>query len=162
MGEHDCWSKTSLWEGSVRVPLIISVPGNGKRNGSTSETITELIDLYPTLTELSGLAGQEPDILQGKSLVDHLRGNKHDKKNAFAYTVSYGGKAGSLRSDRWRYTRWGDKKDILNEELYDHENDPEESVNLSRMDAYKVVLNEMRKKFEQYRGQVALINCKEL
>ena len=27
LGEHDCWAKSILWEGTVRVPLIVSVPG---------------------------------------------------------------------------------------------------------------------------------------
>ena len=31
LGEHDCWSKVSLWEGSVRVPMIISHPDAKKK-----------------------------------------------------------------------------------------------------------------------------------
>ncbi len=66
LGEHDCWSKVSLWEGSVRIPLIISVPGAGKKNGTTCESIVELIDLYPTLTELCGLSHEQPCNIAGE------------------------------------------------------------------------------------------------
>ena len=67
---------------------------------------------------------------------------------AFAYTISY---AGSLRNDRWRYTRWGDKGTTLNEELHDHKNDPEELVNLAKEEDYEAILIKMRRKFESYR-----------
>jgi arylsulfatase A-like enzyme len=66
LGEHDCWAKSSLWEGTVRVPMVISYPNNKDNHGETCETITELIDLYPTLSELCGLTDKQPKILQGK------------------------------------------------------------------------------------------------
>jgi iduronate 2-sulfatase len=151
LGEHDCWSKVSLWEGSVRAPLIISVPGYEKNYGASCNTITELLDLYPTLTELCGFAGQEPDILQGKSLAGYLNGKKQNDLDAFAYTVSYQGSDATLRTDQWRYTRWGENIEAGNEELYDHKNDPEEFVNLADNAGYQGVLKEMRTKFEQAR-----------
>lgn len=148
LGEHDCWSKVSLWEGSVRVPLIISVPGYETNYGSSCNTITELLDLYPTLTELCGFKGQEPEILQGKSLAGYLSGEKQEDPNAFAYTVSYQGRDATLRTERWRYTRWGENTEQGNEELYDHKNDPEEFVNLADDSDYRNILEKMRIKFE--------------
>ncbi len=151
LGEHDCWSKVSLWEGSVRTPLIISVPGYESNYGTSCNTITELIDLYPTLTELCGFGGQEPEILQGKSLVGYLRGDLDEDTNAYAYTITYHGRDGTIRTNRWRYTRWGEEALPHNEELYDHDNDPEEFVNLADNPAYKAVLNEMRSRYEKAR-----------
>lgn len=148
LGEHNCWSKVSLWEGTVRAPLIISVPGYKNNYGTTCNTITEFIDLYPTLTELCGFDEQQPKILQGKSLVGYLKGDEFEDGENYAYTVSYGGRDASLRTDRWRYTRWGKKVELGNEELYDHKNDPEEFVNLADNIDYQNVLNEMRNKFE--------------
>jgi arylsulfatase A-like enzyme len=147
LGEHDCWSKVSLWEGSVRVPLIISVPGYKNNYGTSCNTITELLDLYPTLTELCGFSGNEPEILQGKSLAGYLSGKQAKSTEAYAFTVSYQGKDGSLKTDRWRYTRWGENINQGNEELYDHENDPEEFVNLADNPDFQNVLKEMRAKF---------------
>jgi iduronate 2-sulfatase len=148
LGEHDCWSKVSLWEGSVRVPLIISVPGYQKNYGTSCENVTELIDLYPTLLELCGFSDQQPDILQGESLVDLLTGENTEATKNFAFTVSYQGNDATLRTNRWRYTRWGEKVVPGNEELYDHKKDPEEHVNLAENPAYSDALEEMRKKFD--------------
>ncbi len=131
LGEHDCWSKVSLWEGSVRVPMIISYPGNEKIYGTICESITELIDLYPTLTELCGLSDKQPEILQGKSLAGYIMNNQKIEGESLAYTISNREKGMPLRSNRWRYTRWGEDVENGNEELYDHLNDPEEHVNLA-------------------------------
>ena len=148
LGEHDSWAKLSLWEGSVRAPLIISVPGSEfeGNHGTTSDVITEFIDIYPTLTDLSPFPDQAPEILQGKSLKGYLDGSKTDNPDRIAYTISYGGDDATIRTDRWRYTRWGNEIYEGNEELYDHDNDPEEHVNLADDPNYKDILEEMREK----------------
>jgi len=151
LGEHDCWSKVSLWEGSVRIPMIISVPGYENNYGEKCKNITELIDLYPTLTELCGFSGLQPSILQGKSLADYIKGNASGNEKKYAYTVSYGGKDATIRTDRWRYTRWAEDTGKNNEELYDHKNDPEEHVNLVDKPEYGETLEEMRKMLEKVR-----------
>lgn len=147
LGEHDCWAKSSLWEGTVRVPMIISSPGFEKKYGTTCNSITELIDLYPTLTELCGLSEKQPKILQGRSLADYINYGTPKENESIAYTIT-SAKGATVRTDRWRYTRWGANADVGNEELYDHKNDPEEKVNLADNPKKKKVLNEMRGKFE--------------
>jgi len=156
LGQHDCWSKVSLWEGSIRVPMIISYPGNSTRHGSSCETITELIDLYPTLTALCGLSEEQPAILQGKSLADYIKENKALDAHAFAYTVSFGGEGASLRTSRWRYTRWGEDAKEGHEELYDHLSDPEESINLADRPGKEDILSEMRTIFESTREKARI------
>ncbi len=154
LGEHDCWSKVSLWEGSVRVPMIISAPGKRFQAsyGTTCETTVELIDLYPTLLGLSGYAEQQPDILQGKSLVPWLENSSYQSGEKYdAYTVSYGGTAASLKSGTWRYTRWGDQANQDNEELYNHADDPQEHHNLVNDPAVRSMLEAMREKLEAIR-----------
>jgi len=148
LGEHDCWSKVSLWEGSVRVPMIISCPGGESNYGKTYESITELIDLYPTLTDLCGFSNKQPEILQGKSLADYILKNETIKDESHAYTTTYGGNAATLRTKKWRYTRWGEDVENGNEELYSHSNDPEEHINLARKPEYQKILIEIREKFE--------------
>jgi len=151
LGQHDCWSKVSLWEGSIRAPLIISLPGYEENHGNVCPAIVEHIDLYPTLTELCGLSEKQPKILQGESLAGYLRGEDPENKEDYAYTVSYNGNDASLRTERWRYNRWGEKAGQGNEELYDHENDPEEHVNLVNDPDKKKILERMRHKFEKVR-----------
>ncbi len=152
LGEHDCWSKVSLWEGSVRVPMIISYPDNKNKHGTSCETITELIDLYPTLSELCGLSDQQPKILQGKSRAGYIKDGLPIEQKSVAYTVSYGGNAASIRTEDWRYTRWSDSE-FKNEELYSHVKDPEEFNNLAYKPKYQNKLVEMRKLLESYKSK---------
>jgi uncharacterized sulfatase len=97
----------------------------------------ELVDLYPTLTELCGL--RRPDGLEGSSLAPLLDDPQRPWKRA-AFTTMGRGKdrteaatdieflGHSVRTERWRYTEWdGGKQGI---ELYDHSNDPLEMTNL--------------------------------
>jgi iduronate 2-sulfatase len=161
LGQHDCWSKVSLWEGSIRVPMIISYAGNKNNHGSKCESITELIDLYPTLADLCGLSEEQPAILQGKSLAGYILENK-SPEGTYAYTVSYGGEGASVRSTEWRYTRWGEDPLEGNEELYHHLSDPEETMNLADQSDKQDILKEMRGIFESSRehARLGLVNHK--
>lgn len=148
LGEHKCWSKISLWEGSVRVPMIISSPFHEDGYGTKNATVIELIDLYPTITEICGMDELQPDNLQGKSLLPILEGKKMDVKNSIAYTITRGN-GRTIRTKRWRYTRWGDEANISNEELYDHQDDPEEHNNLIMNSDYEEVIKRMRNLFDK-------------
>jgi len=150
LGEHTCWQKSSLWEESVRVPLIISVPGT-RNPGAQTDAIVELIDLYPTVAEMGGLAAQAPSILQGESLVPLLESPVATTPDAAAYTIT-SGKGASLRTSRWRYNRWGDNPTGDNEELYDHDGDPMEFRNLARDPAHLTVLERIRAQLERLRS----------
>lgn len=154
--EHDCWGKVSLWEGSIRVPMIISHPGYAEFHGKTYESITELIDIYPTLAELNGYTSQQPEILQGRSLAALITtGNtKESDKDRAAYTISYNGNATSIRTQRWRYNLWGSPSEPQGEELYDHQNDPEEHFNLANNPDYGEILQEMRERMSRIQDSV--------
>lgn len=144
LGEHDCWQKLSLFEESVRVPLIISAPGYEHSAGQVATGIVELIDLYPTIADLAGLGEKAPGNLQGGSLRPLLeQPGRPDWAKPCAYTVTHF-QGESIRTARWRYNRWGD----AGEELYDHKEDPREFTNLARSPAHAEVLAEMRAMWE--------------
>jgi arylsulfatase A-like enzyme/endonuclease/exonuclease/phosphatase family metal-dependent hydrolase len=149
LGEHTAWQKTSLWEESVRVPLIISIPGM-EHTGARSNALVELIDLYPTVAELAGLGADAPAILQGESLTSLLESPARAGSEGVAYTITSAGGA-SLRTGRWRYNRWGEKAGGDNEELYDHDRDPEELHNLASDPAHAEILESLRQQLEQMR-----------
>jgi len=48
----------------------------------------------------------------------------------------------SVRTDRWRYSDWGGGK--AGEELYDHQNDPQEFTNLAADPKYQPVIKQLR------------------
>ena len=139
LGEHSLWAKTSNFELDARVPLIIATPEHTA--GQHSRSLVELLDLYPTLVELCGLP--EPEHLEGRSLVPVLHDPQTAVKKA-AYTwhprPAYPPRRSnpdvmgySMRTDRFRYTEWRDfnTKRIVARELYDHVNDPGETVNVA-------------------------------
>ena len=149
LGEHGSWQKMHLWEESVRVPLMIAGPGV-TRPGTTSDAVVELIDLYPTLVDIGGLYHHRPALLQGESLAPMLADPARRPAAEFAYTITRDNGA-SLRTSRWRYSRWGDKADGANEELYDHKTDPEEIYNLARDPAHQETLEQMRRQIDAVR-----------
>ncbi len=139
LGDHFLWGKVTLFDIGARVPFIVRVPGTTKA-GSRSDAMVELIDIFPTFTELSGL--QTPAHLQGKSLVPVLKDPKHPGDRDFAYSVVSRGKnlGYAIRNQQWRYGKWPD-----GEELYDLSKDPHERNNLANNKQFKKQLDAMRK-----------------
>jgi iduronate 2-sulfatase len=140
VGEHTLWAKTSCFEFDARVPLIVAAPGM-KTAGKATASLTELVDLFPTLTELCGL--KSPEGLEGVSFAPVLADPKKSVKSA-AFTqhprpayfdrtktgvpdaMGY-----SVRTGSGRYTEWRDWKSgkVVGTEYYDHGRDPAEVTN---------------------------------
>ena len=139
LGEHGLWKKQSVFEGSARVPMLISAPG--VKGGVKAGGVAELLDLYPTVAGLAGL--DAPDYLDGVSLVPSLEDPTKDSREAAIIQVSHRGSVGvSARTRRWRYTEWdGGSKGV---QLYDHDNDPGEYRNLTGTD-YQEVMRKMKR-----------------
>jgi arylsulfatase A-like enzyme len=130
LGEHTMFGKMSNFEIATRSPLIIRVPQISTDHQQVDQ-LTESIDLYPTLAELCGLA--YPDDLDGESLVDILR-NPGMEGQRFARSFYYRNRAlgTSIRTERYRIVRWATETDsTLTVELYDHQTDPHENINIA-------------------------------
>jgi iduronate 2-sulfatase len=125
LGEHGQWMKWSLFEPAARVPLIVAGPGIAP--GVSPRTV-ELLDLYPTLAGLCGLAA--PAHLEGASLAPLLaEPGRAWERPAFTQLVRLDFHGWSVRTERWRYTEWDGG--AVGRELYDHASDPGEHVNLA-------------------------------
>jgi len=139
LGEHHFWQKGNLREEVTRVPLIMRVPTS---NPGTSSSIVELVDLFPTACEATGLP--IPQGVEGKSLLSVLENPKATVKEA---AFSFVGKGTSMRTSNWAYMKYGDGS----EELYDMKKDPKQFVNLAQSAEHAKVLASLRKQFQAAR-----------
>lgn len=140
LGEHGLWAKTSNFEYDARVPLLMSIPGM-KTRGKTTQSLVELVDLFPTLVDLAQLP--YPARLDGKSLKPLIEDTQAEVKPA-AFTqhprpayfdrepervpkvMGY-----SVQTAQGRYTQWRNWKtgEIMAEELYEKDQQPAELIN---------------------------------
>jgi uncharacterized sulfatase len=140
LGEHGLWFKQSCFEESAKTPLIISAPGL-KTDGHVCRRTVELIDIYPTLAELTGI--KPPETLDGLSLAKLLKNPKAAWEHPAYTQVQRGMVPGhSVRTEQWRYTEWA--FGASGTELYDEVNDPRELRNLASDQNYASVVKEMK------------------
>ena len=149
LGDHFLWGKVTLFDIGAKVPFIIHAPGLTKP-GTRSEAMVELIDIYPTLAQLTGL--DRPGHLQGASLRPLLDHPERLGKKNYAYSIVTRGKeiGYALRNQRWRYGKWP-----AGEELYNLTNDPEEKNNLAGRTNLKHRLDEFRRVLKIRQEQAA-------
>jgi arylsulfatase A-like enzyme len=125
LGEKKHWCKGAIWEQTTRIPFIVRAPGVDP--GSISTQPVSLIDVFPSLADLAGLA--LPDYLDGTSIKPQLADPTSPRPPAIS---SYGEGNTAIRSERWRYIRYEDGS----EELYDHSVDSDEWNNLANDPAH--------------------------
>lgn len=144
--DHGLWQKMSLFERSSRVPLIVAGPGV-KSAGTKSTSLAELVDIYPTLADLAGL--QAPEYLEGKSLKPVLDDPSATVKSAAFTQVRRGEFDGyAVRTKRFRYILWEHGR--RGEQLFDLENDPRETKNLTQDPAHAKIVAELKGLIEEY------------
>ena len=155
VGEHGLWSKTTCFELDCHVPLIIATPDH--KGSQRTDALVELLDLYPTLADLCGLPA--PADLEGVSLRPVLENpntlvksaaiSQHPRppycRGADPQVMGY-----SIRADRYRYNEWRDFKTgkVVARELYDHANDPRETVNLASRSENAEILRRLVKQMD--------------
>jgi arylsulfatase A-like enzyme len=135
LGEKERWAKRSLWRDGTSSPMIIAGPdvAEGKVTGKP----VQLLDIYPTLLELTG---HQPDPLhEGHSLVPLLKDPPADWP--YMARTSFGPGNISIVSEQYRYIHYNDGS----EEFYDEINDPHEWHNLLMDPAYAELIAEHRK-----------------
>jgi len=123
LGDHLVWGKHTVFERALKSTLIMKIPGH---EGLVTEKVVSTTDIYPTILELCKI--ELPHEINGRSMVKLLENPESDEWEDVAF--SYFNNGISLRTDRYRFTKYfRDQEPVL--ELYDHKNDPYETVNIA-------------------------------
>ncbi len=147
LGQHGLMGKQSVYEHSVHVPLIMSGPGIPE--GERRDAFCYLLDIYPTLCDLTGLPA--PDSVEGKSLVPAMQdaSNKIRENLLFAYTKLHRG----VRDERYKLIEYV-VEGRRTTQLFDLQADPSELNNLAGAPDYSKILERLRKELMRWRDEL--------
>jgi iduronate 2-sulfatase len=163
LGEHGLWVKHSPFDVATRTPLIVKLPtklteksamgllreGTSSKSSETkpsrnpgvgtAEGLVEFVDIFPTVLELLG----KPKLpqLQGDSFVSQLLDvNAPGKVAVFPRWHA----ADVIKTDRYAMTEWFDQQgQVTARMMFDHLNDPKETVNLAEHKDYKSLVADL-------------------
>jgi arylsulfatase A-like enzyme len=115
LGEHDWWAKNRMpmYEEISHIPLFVHHPDHKGKAGERRQSLTQTIDLMPTICEMLGAC--LPEEVQGKSL---MRLMERDEPQRDAAMFGYWG--GGINVVDGRYTYFCYPKDMQNQELYQY------------------------------------------
>lgn len=154
LNDHKRFEKHMMWEEAVRAPLIIQ--GGEKFGKDRTETaMTEFVDLFPTAVEALGVNPLEG--IHGKSLVPLLTG-KTDKHREYVFSEFLVDNKAMIRTSEWKYIFTTGKNDLgqgyatgnpppgITHRLYDMENDPNETHNVSNDPKNQKIIDQLQRK----------------
>lgn len=128
-GHHGVWGKGNatipfnMYDGSIRVPLIWNHPGK-IRQGQVLDQMVSSYDLFPTLLDYLGLNATADRQRVGRSYVPLLLGQSSAWREDLFFEYCY---TRAIRNRKWKYVQ---RADDWWDELFDLENDPDETVNV--------------------------------
>ncbi|MEM6346054.1 MAG: sulfatase [Bacteroidota bacterium] len=125
LGHQRVWGKHTIFENALRSSLIVKLPEQVQK-GIKVPTIVETVDIYPTLMELCEI--KIPHQIDGESFASLLTNPEAQAAKTHAYGYFRNGI--TLRTDQYRLTKYF-REAMPNIELYDHHNDPDESLNIA-------------------------------
>ena len=147
LGEHTLWTKHSLFDVTLKVPMMLRVPAGAEYLTGQSHEVVELVDVFPTIATAAGL--ELPPGLQGCDVGPLLMGQAPATGCAESHSRWLHGE--SVRTGTHRYTQWRNADGSVSAEmLFDVANDPEETRNLANDKKAVTTLAEMRGRLERY------------
>lgn len=136
VGQHGLMGKQNLYEHSINVPLLFKGPGIPK--GKIVNSFAYLFDIYPTLCDLTRI--NIPWTVEGQSLKPAFEGNIPQVRNGMFF--AYKNFQRAVRNDQYKLIKYNiDNEEVT--QLFDLENDPYETHNLTELMQYKSQLKMM-------------------
>lgn len=133
LGEHNYYFEHGKfpYDATLRVPLIVYVPSLGE---GRIDSPVPLLDIHPTILEFAGVGGDGP--WEGRSLFAQMREETGARRGVFSQSGGVKNPVWAVRRGKWKliHTSSSRYRNLMSGapyELYDLENDPAETVNLS-------------------------------
>jgi len=151
MGHHGIFGKgngtfpQNMYDSSVKVPMIISMPGSITAR-KKSNNILSHYDFMPTILDYLNIDYQLDENLPGKSFASILEGEEISEENKEIVVFDEYGPVRMIRNKKWKYIH---RYPYGPNELYDLKNDPGEINNLINED-YEEIVSEMKDKLEKW------------
>ena len=145
LGQHGLFGKQSCYEHSVRVPLIFAGPGIPA--GVSSDSYVYLLDIFPTLCDLTGIS--IPESVEGQSMAGVFRDPTMEMRGAlyFAYTQCQR----AVKKDRYKLIEYVVDGRHTQTQLFDLNADPGEKQNLAVKKEHKKTVEDLRNELYRLR-----------
>lgn len=150
LGEHTLWCKHCNFKTSLRAPILLKAPGTS--NQQKSAELVEFVDIFPTLCELANIP--EPEQCHGTSFAPLLKNPNLPWKSA-VYSRWINGE--TVKTKRYAYTEWtNDDGERYAQMLYDHQQDPNENVNVVDKPEHAALVKELQEMLHSGPGTLEL------
>ena len=147
LGARGLWGKSNLYEESTKIPMIVTGPQVPA--GKVCRTPVSLVDCYPSILQGLGIPLQDEERkLPGRSLFEWTGAPEDLERVVLSEYHAVGAVSGAymLRKGRFKYHYYVG----LRPELFDLENDPEETVDLANDSSYAPVLENLERELRQH------------
>ena len=122
LGSHGLMGKQSVYEDSMKCPLIVAGPGVPA--GKSTTAFSYLLDIFPTICDVVGV--KPPSPMAGYSLWPVWAGEKDRVRDSVF--LPFLGLMRAVRDERWKLIVY---PPINHRELFDMKNDPDETKSLA-------------------------------
>jgi arylsulfatase A-like enzyme len=121
------------YDGVLRVPLLMSLPGRLPEGLIVEKSVVESIDIVPTVLDLVGVS--RPAGVQGLSLLPLATGAAAEpREHAYSAIRGVGGSVVTVRTPEWRYVYYPKRRPNVRSapgELYAVQDDPRQQENVA-------------------------------
>ncbi len=145
LGQHGLMGKQNCYDHSVHVPLILKGPGIPI--GEQLDDFVYLMDIFPTLCELTGI--RIPPSVEGKSFAGALQGRRDRSRRSLYFAYEHFQR--SVRDDRFKLIEYA-VEGKRTTQLFDLQNDPWEMENLADRPASAKTLEELRSELLRWKN----------